>query len=115
MSEPNIPIDQPSVQFFSVVYQQNHIVSHLLRQEGRELVRDTNRDKQWGILIDLMRRKRQHKDQAVMSDFERAAVGQYANWLVQLFHDLQGTPEDKRPHINFVPGGGLQWTAEQAK
>lgn len=115
MSEPNIPIDQASVTFFLYVYQQHNVIKQLFRDKKLELVLDGNRTRQRAILADLLKRARQHGERAQMSDFERAAVGQFANYLVQQFHDLRGTPEDKRPHVNFVPGGGIQWNTEGVK
>lgn len=111
VTSESILINASVQSFLAALYQQASAVNQHSRElYGRDIELDSNRTKQWAIVRELIQRRRRFHDAAMMSTLEQAAIQSFGEFLVQTFHEMQGTPEDERPRIGMMKGGGVAWS-----
>lgn len=106
-TDATIPMHAGIQTCLAQLYAQNHQVRTVYREKvGRDLVLTGSREKEWAMIRELVQRRRKFQDAARMTRIEWLAMQNYATFLVDTFHDLAGTPEEKRPqraqYVNAV-------------
>ena len=94
----SIPVTKEVVANINVIFEKHIEVNRLwLQKIGKPLELPSKRAAEFDKIRDVYARWKQFRDKARMTSIEFLAFQNYAEYLVETFHDLIGTPEESRP------------------
>lgn len=98
--EQGIFIDHEIQQFLSeVAHQFSRVRKKHVELFGRDITLGDSESKGWGMVRELLQRKRKFPTAAKMTKQEEIAVAKFGDFLLRSWHEMHATDPDKRPDV----------------